>query len=293
LLQVLNPRFTVDDVDETWRARFDLWTATITDFENLSGENVQEMIKCALLLSNAPRDIQPILQARQELHNDYQAMESAVRTFLQSRRRFDGVQDMEVDRVAEGGRRGGGGGAKGACWTCGSTTHRHAQCPKGGGKGAKGAKGGGGGGGHGGNGGNGGNNGGGGKGNHHGPGGGGAVAVATGVPANRGPIHNAFDPRKGGGGKKGGKGAGKGKGKGKHGGKKGGKGHGKVREVDYEQYEEYEEPAHDGQDGYDEWAQHEDGTEWDEHSQSAASAAVERVHAEAPVGANRTDLWIY
>jgi hypothetical protein len=290
LLQVLQPKMSSSDADDLWRSRYESWLTLVQEYEALAGEQLQETIRCALVMSTCPAELLPLVQSRPDLQSSFNLLDATIKQFLQARRRFDDGA-MEVDRVD------GRGGAAGACWNCGSTQHQARNCPKGKGKGGKKGRDVPGGGGHG-SGGGGNNCGGGGHGfggNNGGHGGGSSSAASSfggsGSSSSfglhgRGPGSSLVGGTKGKGKGKGGKGRGKGgkssKGKG---GKKG------VRALE-------EETGDDG-----EWVGDTSYVEsWNEDEDTNKSeAAVEQIQTAACASgtnagagtAGQNDLWVW
>jgi hypothetical protein len=137
LLSILSPNFGEEQEEQTWKSNFDLWETTILEYESLSGRTFDTEVKSAVLLMNVPKELKVHVQLKSEEYlTNYQALSTAVKGWIQSRRNYQvnsGSDAMDVDRIGSGKGRpsssSNGNQKKIECFNCGGN-HFARNCPQ-------------------------------------------------------------------------------------------------------------------------------------------------------------------
>ena len=116
LRRSMRPKLNSAGSDAEYINKLSEWQQVLREYERISGSELNQTVKTATLMEEAPPQMQEHLRSRsEEIGTDYKKVIHVIEGFLRSKKTWNtGPDDMEVDAVVKGnGQPKGKGKSKG------------------------------------------------------------------------------------------------------------------------------------------------------------------------------------
>ena len=104
LRRIMRPKLNSAGSDAEYTNKLSEWQQVVREYERISGSELDQTVKTATLMEEAPPQIQEHLRLRsEEIGADYKKVIQAIEGYSRSKKTWDaGPDDMEVDAVVNG-----------------------------------------------------------------------------------------------------------------------------------------------------------------------------------------------